>query len=206
MATGTFDFNEFIKESLRTFFNPKSYFTALSLTGGIAEPLIKGIIYGTISAVIYLLWDLFNIGGSGMMLFGVYGFTGFIKLIISSVIGLFIWALALLVFSAICKGNTGFEPNFRVAAATMVIMPVSAFFGFLMFNPFIYIIVSLLIYAIGLWILYNGMVHALKGQAPTVKIVCYVIAVVIVIISLAGLAARSKMDRMVDEVRKEVSR
>lgn len=206
MATGTFDFNEFIKESLQTIFNPKSYFTALPLTGGIAEPLVKGVIYGTITAVIYLLWDVLNIGGSGMMLFGVYGFTGFLKLIISSVIGLFILALAILVLSNICKGSTGFEASFRVAAATMVIMPVSAFFGFLMFNPFIYLIVSLLIYALGLWILYNGMVHALKGQEPTVKTVCYVIAVVIVVISLAGLAARSRMNRMLDEDRKEVSR
>ena len=205
MATGTFDFNEFLSESGNTILNPKSYFSSFPTSGGITEPLIKGVIYGTLTAIIYLIWDLFNIADNGVFLFGYYGFTGFIRLVVSSVIGLFVWALALMVFSNISKGNTGFEASFRIAAATMVIMPVNAFFGFLMFSPTLYILVSLLIFAIGLWILYNGMVHALKCQPAVVKTICYVIAVVLVILSLVSLTTRNKMERIVDQVKKEAS-
>ncbi len=61
---------------------------------------------------------------------GAFGIMILIWKIIGSIIGLFIGAVILLVISSVCKGNTDFEANVRVIAAIMVVMPISAFFGF----------------------------------------------------------------------------
>ena len=44
MSNSVFDFNAFIKESKDVLVNPKSYFSTMKTTGGIAEPLIKAVI------------------------------------------------------------------------------------------------------------------------------------------------------------------
>src|SRR5450759_826182 len=131
MNNGTFDFNEFIKESKDVLVNPKSYFSTMKTSGGMTEPLIKAVIYGAIAGVIAFIWSLLNIGAMGGSMFGGgFGIMILIWKIIGSIIGLFIGAVILLVISSICKGNAGFEANLRVTAAVMVVMPISAFFGF----------------------------------------------------------------------------
>ncbi len=62
MSNGTFDFNEFIKESKDVLVNPKSYFSAMKTSGGMSEPLIKAVIYGAIAGVIAFLWSILKIG------------------------------------------------------------------------------------------------------------------------------------------------
>ena len=131
MSDRTFDFNEFIKESKDVLVNPKSYFSTMKTSGGMTEPLIKAVIYGTIAGAIAYIWSLLNLGALGGGMFGGgFGIMILIWKIIGSIIGLFIGAVILLVISSICKGNAGFEANLRVTAAVMVVMPISAFFGF----------------------------------------------------------------------------
>jgi len=49
MANSTFDFNAFIKESKDVLVSPKTYFSTMKTTGGIAEPLIKATLYGVVA-------------------------------------------------------------------------------------------------------------------------------------------------------------
>ncbi len=103
MSNGTFDFNEFFQDSKNTLINPKSYFSAMNTSGGIAEPLIKAVIYGTVTGVLYLLWGLLRLSSVGGGLFGsAVGIMAFIGAIITALIGLFIGALILLIISSIC--------------------------------------------------------------------------------------------------------
>jgi len=190
MSNGTFDFNLFLQESKETLLNPKSYFSSLKTSGGIAEPLIKAVVYGTLTGIIYLIWGVLKIGAVGGGLVGsAVGFMSFIWAIIAAVIGLFIGAFVLLIISSICKGNSDFEANLRVTASVMVVMPVSAFLGFTAgINFYLGTLVSIAVYSYSLWLLYHGLVEALKCDANTSRITCYVLLGVMVFFMLIGMA------------------
>jgi hypothetical protein len=200
MSNGAFDFNQFLKESKETLLNPRSYFSTMKTSGGITEPLIKAVLYGFVAGVISLLWGLLKIGAvGGGLLGGAVGFMAFIGAIIGAVIGLFIGAVILLIISSICKGNTDFEANLRVTASVMVIMPISALFGFATgLNVYLGLVVSLAIYAYSIWLLYHGLVEALKCNSGTAKIVCYVIIAIMVLFLLLGLSARRSASKFLD--------
>lgn len=198
MSNGTFDFNLFLKESKETLLNPKSYFSTMKTAGGITEPLIKAVIYGFITGVISLIWGFLKIGAvGGGLLGGAIGFMAFLWAIIGAVIGLFIGAVILLIISSICKGNSDFEANVRVTAAVMVIMPISALFGFASgLNIWLGVVVSIIIYLYSLWLLYNGLVESLKCNAGTAKIVCYVLVAIVVLFLLLSAAGARKLSRL----------
>src|SRR5664279_1057186 len=72
-------------------------------------------------------------------------------------------AVILLVISSICKGNTDFEANLRVTASVMAVWPIRSFFGFAgHFNVYLGVIIALIIGIYSLWLIYNGLVEALK--------------------------------------------
>jgi len=198
MSDSSFDFNLFIKESKDVLVNPKSYFSTMKTTGGMAEPLIKAVIYGAIAGAITFIWSLLGMGALG----GAIGIMAFIWSIIAAIIGLFIGAVIVLVISSICKGNTDFEANMRVTAAVMVMMPISSLFGFAgHLNLYLGIIFGLAVYIFALWLLYNGLVEALKTNAETTKIVSYVLIAIIVLIMLLGFKARKYMYQFNDNLK-----
>ncbi len=196
MSNGTFDFNEFIKESKDVLVNPKSYFSTMKTSGGMTEPLIKAVIYGAIAGILHVLWSLLKIGPmAGGLLGGALGIMAFIWTIIGAIIALFIGAVILLVISSICKGSTDFESNIRVTAAAMVIMPVSALLSFAGgINIYIGVIINLAVSLLLLWLLYNGLVETLKTKKESTKIVMYVLIALLVLIMLAGFGARRNLN------------
>ena len=205
MSNGTFDFNLFLQESKNTLLNPKSYFSSMKTSGGLAEPLIKAVIYGTAAGIIYHLWGILKIGAvGGGLIGGAFGIMAFIGAIITALIGLFIGAVVMLLISSICKGNTDFEANLRVAASLLVILPVSAFFQFTGgINFYLGIIVTLIIMMYSLWILFHGLVESLKCDAGTSKIVCYVLLALIVLFTLIGMSGSRRVSRMINESTKD---
>ena len=195
MSDSTFDFNVFIKESIDVLVNPKSYFSTMKTTGGMSEPLIKAVIYGAIAGAIAFIWSLLNLGAIGGGIFGgSFGIMILIGRIIGSIIGLFIGAVILLVISSICKGNTDFEANVRVTAAVMVMMPVSALLGFaLHINFYLGTIISLAVSIYALWLLYNGLVEALKSNPETTKIVSYVLIALTVLVMVFTMSTTHRL-------------
>jgi hypothetical protein len=192
MSNGTFDFNEFIRESKDVLVNPKSYFSTMKTTGGIPEPLIKALIYGAISGVFSFLWSLLHIGVASNPIFGsAVGIMLLIGAIIGAVIGLFIGGVVTLILSAICKGSTDFEANLRVTAALMVIMPITSFLAFAgSFNIYLGLVVTLAVDLYALWLLYNGLVEALKAKPETSKILVYVLIGIMVLFLLVGFGTK----------------
>ena len=201
MSDTTFDLNQFIQESKDVLLNPKSYFSGMKTTGGMTEPLIKAVIYGAIAGALAFLWSILNLGAITSGLFGgALVIMIFIGKIIGSIIGLFIGAVILLVISSICKGSTDFEANVRVTAACMVIMPISAFFGLAShFNYYLGSIIGLAISVYGLWLLYNGLVEALKANKETAKIVIYILIALIVLIMIFSIGTLGRTSRMMNE-------
>ena len=199
MSDSTFDVNLFIKESVDVLVNPKSYFSTMKTSGGMSEPLIKAVIYGAVAGAIAFIWSLLKIGvmsGFG----GTIGIMIFIWSIIGAIIGLFIGAVILLVISSICKGSTDFEANMRVTAALMVMMPINAFLGFAgHFNLYFGVIVTIAVSIYSVWLLYNGLIEALKTNPETTKIVSYVLIAIIVVFTLVGIGAKKRAARFMDE-------
>jgi len=126
----TFDLNLCIKESKETIVNSKGYFAALKTSGGLAEPVIKALIYSVVAGVIVFLWGVIGLGGQVGVFGAGIGAMALVWTIIGAMAGLFIGAVILLVISAICKVNTDFEAWLRVTASVMVIFPISALLGF----------------------------------------------------------------------------
>jgi uncharacterized SAM-binding protein YcdF (DUF218 family) len=90
----------------------------------------------------------------------------------------------------------------RVTAAVMVIMPISSLFGFAgHLNLYLGIIIGLAVYIFALWLLYNGLVEALKTNAETTKIVSYVLIAIIVLIMLLGFKTRKYMYQFNDNLK-----
>ena len=201
MNDGTFDLNAFIKESKDALLSPKAYFSTMKLSGGMTEPLIKAAIYGAVAGAFAFLWSLLKIGSvSGGMLGGAVGIMAFFAYIFFAVIGLFIGAVILLVISSICKGSTDFESNVRVSAAVLVVMPVSAFFGFAgHLNIYLGVIISTIINLFALWLIYNALVEALKSKPETTKIVGYILAIIFVLIMLGGIFTARKAEQFMNQ-------
>lgn len=197
MSNGTFDFNEFLKESKDVLVKP-DYFTTMRTTGGMTEPLIKAVIYGAVAGVFSFLWSLLNLGSTSLGIFGgAVGVMLFVWAIIGAVIGLFIGGVVVLVLSSICKGSTDFEANVRVTAALMVVMPISSFLGFATgLNLYLGMIVGLAVNIFTLWLLYKGLVQALKAQPSTAKVVMYVLIGIFVLFMLIGLGTKRKMQEL----------
>jgi hypothetical protein len=197
----SFDVNAFIKESKETLLNPKAYFSTMKTSGGIADPIIKALIYGVLAGVVGFLWGIIGLGGK-LGIFGAgIGAMALVWAIIGAVIGLFIGAVILLIISAICKGNTDFEANLRVVAAVMVLFPVSALLGFTTgINSIFGAIVALCVNLYGLYLLYQGLTVALKANPATTKIVFYVLAVLLVILMIAGLGATKRVNKYMNDL------
>jgi hypothetical protein len=211
MSNSTFDFNVFIKESKDVLVTPKSYFATMKTTGGIAEPLIKAVIYGVVAGVIAFILNLFHLSGmTGAMLAGVGALGGFFYYVIAAIIGLFISAVILLVISAICKGSTDFEANLRVTSSVMVILPVMALLGlFGSINLTLYAILILALNIFTLYLLYHGLIETLKAKSETVKIVLIILVAIFVLLSI-GTISRShrynKLSRDLQELKEDLNK
>jgi hypothetical protein len=196
MSNGSFDFNEFLQESKDVLVKP-DYFSTMKTSGGMTEPLIKAVIYGAVAGIFSFLWSLLNLGSTSLGIFGgAVGVMLFIWAIIGAVIGLFIGGAVVLVLSSICKGNTDFEANVRVTAALMVVMPISAFLGFASgLNLYFGMIVGLAVNIFMLWLLYKGLVQALKAKPETAKIVMFVLIGIFILFMLVGLGTKRNMEK-----------
>ena len=195
MSNESINFNKILKDSRETLLNPKGYFESMPLAGGLAEPLIKAAMYGTLAGLFALLWSVlgFSAVGAGL-LGGAVGIMALIWSVIGAIIGLFIFGAIMLVISAICGGNTDYEANVRVSASLMVLYPINAFLAF--FSGINYTlggVVSLAVSLFGLYLLYLAVIQALKGKESSVKIV----AIVLLVLTLAGFFGGRRTSNMV---------
>lgn len=189
MAGAAFDFQKFIDDSKNVLMAPKDFFAAMPKEGGLVDPVIKALIYGLVAGIINFIWGLLGMTILGA-LGGVGGAAGLIATPIAALIGLFIGGVIVLILSAICGGNKTYEANVRVVAALMVMMPINALFAFtIKINIYLYVIISLLISLYGLWLLLNALVSALGGKDMTAKVICGILAIIVVLSSYSTIKA-----------------
>ena len=184
-----FDFSAFITEWKETLLNPKSYFSTMRTEGGIAEPIIKALIYGAAAGIFYFIWSMLHLSGYGHgFIGGVAGISALFTSVIGAVIGVFIGGVVVLVLSAISEGNKEYEACLRVAAGLIAVFPVSAFLSFFSgLNAEIGTLVGLAINIYSLYLLYLGLTLALKGNEKTVKIIAFVIGGLLILLIVVSL-------------------
>ncbi len=194
---GAFSIQKMIEDAKSVLVNPKKHFASMSLTGGMGEPVIKALIYGTVAGILHFLWGLLHLSVAGGLFMGhAVGLMLLIWSIIGAVIGLFIGAVVVLVISAICSGSTDFESNVRITADMMVLMPIGALFGFLGGISFLSTLINVVINLYALWMLYHALNEALKANQNTSKILTLVLAALMVLFLLIGMATRRAVHRI----------
>lgn len=200
MSNESFNFGQFINDSINSLTKPKAYFADMPVKGGFGVPIVKAIIYGAVAGIFALIWSLLKIGGAaeGLGIFGgAIGIMAFIWAIIGALIGLFIGAVILLIISAICGGSTDYEANARVTASIMVLMPIGALFGFI--GGGVGSLITFIINVYGLYMLYHALTGSLKGKEGTSKIITVIIAIILVIFLIIGFFAKKTASRFMDE-------
>ncbi len=198
MSSESFNFNQFIKDSVNALTKPKTYFAEMPVEGGFGPPIVKAIIYGAIAGIFTFLWSLLKIGGAAGGLFGgAIGIMAFIWAIIGALIGLFIGAVIILIISAICGGSTDYEANARVTASLMVLMPITALFGFI--GGGVGSLVGFIINLYGLLMLYHALTVTLKGREGASKVLTIIFAVLLLIFLIAGFFAKKTAKRFMDD-------
>lgn len=207
MSNGAFDFKKFLDESRDSILNPKGFFPTLKTEGGLGDPILKALIYGLVAGVFSFLWSILNIGAvTGGLFGGAIGIMILIWSVIGAVIGVFIGGVVVLVLSAICGGKTDFEPNMRVAAALMVLMPINAFFGFAVgISTVLGTLISFAINLYGLWMLYHALTQTLKAKESSAKVLSYVLVGIVMLFLIVGLTVRRTAKNFVNKLDTESS-
>ena len=170
----SFNFNQFIKDSVNSLTKTKAYFAEMPVTGGFGAPIIKALIYGVIAGIFAFLWSVLKLGAVTTGMFGgAIGIMAFIWILIGALVGLFIGAVIVLIISAICGGSTDYEANARVTASLMVLMPITALFGFI--GGGVGSLIGFVINLYGLLMLYHALTGSLKGKVGTSKIITIIL-------------------------------
>jgi hypothetical protein len=197
MSNEGFSFKKLYEDSKKALFQPKEYFSSMETTGGLGEPILKVLVYGAIAGVFALLWSLLNISGfTGGILGGAVGVAAFFWSIFGAVVGVFIGGLIILIISSICNGNGEFEPNMRVAAAIMVVLPINAFLGF--FGGISHALDAIIGFAVNiyaLYMLYTAVTRTLEGKVQPAKAVSYILGGLLVIALIVNLATRHTINK-----------
>jgi hypothetical protein len=203
MSNESFNFNQFIKDSVNSLTKPKTYFAEMPVKGGFGVPIVKALIYGFIAGIFAFLWSLLKLGGAtGFGVFGgAVGIMALIWAVVGALIGLFIGAVVVLIISAICGGSTDYESNARVTASLMVLMPITALFGFI--GGGVGSLIGFIINLYGLLMLYHALTGSLKGKEGTSKIITIILAAILAIFLIAGFFAKKTANRFLDDFGEE---
>lgn len=195
-----FDFGLFIEDSKKALLSPQEYFSNMSTLGGFLEPIIKAVIYGLVMGVFALIWSLLGMSFSGGgWLGGGIGIMALVGSLVFAIIGLFIGGAIMLIISAILGGNTDYETNVRVVASLMVISVIQGVFGFFDgINLYLSAIVSIAVGCYGLFMTYHALVQCLKAKEQGAKIFSLVFAVLLVITTFSGIAAKKMFQHVSD--------
>ncbi|MGB4292860.1 MAG: hypothetical protein WBJ37_08255, partial [Bacteroidales bacterium] len=65
------------------------------------------------------------------------------------------------------------------------------------------IIVNLIIWLYSLWLLYHGLTGSLKANPGTTRIIMWILAALLVLFTIAGMATKSAAEKMLREYNRE---
>lgn len=183
MSETGFSAQAFVDDSRRVFTDTRAFFSALPVSGGFTDPLVRAVIYGLAAGVINLFWSLF---GVGIMPFGSSGLLALVGMPVMAVFSLFLGGAVIWGVSWLCGGLVAFEAALRVQAVLMVLFPLRAAVNvFYAASPRLGVVLDLALAFYGVWLGYNALLLTLKAEEGKARIAGIAFAVLVLLTALA---------------------
>ncbi len=172
---------------------PAEFYASVRDVGGFGAPLVFALVMGLASGVLTAIVGLLGLGaaggaggaGYGMMV----GFGAIVGTPIFAVIGCFIGGAIVLVISMIAGGKGTYEQSVRIAAYAAAVMPFHALLGVI---PLLGTLSTLY----GLYLVTQGVVAIHGADRQRVRLVATVLAVLVILMSIAGWVNGRAAQRM----------
>jgi hypothetical protein len=155
----------------------------------IAFAVAMGLVAGVVGAILALTGLGGAFGGLGLMIGGAAGVAAVIITPIFYAIGCFIGGGVVYLVAAIAGGRADYEQSVRIAGYASAVGPIAALVGFI---PLLGLVPSLY----GLYLVALGVIAIEAGDRRKTFIAAGVLAGILVLFQLVGLAARSAGDRL----------
>lgn len=153
--------------------NPKSFFKKIVADGDLEESMLLSFIYGLIGGVLVLLFRL--IGGATITIGSV--FTALIIVPVLAVALLFVMGGLLMLISEITGGERDWEIAIKGLASVFFMYPVILVLNSLAFNCWSLWVISIVVDAWVLYMLYCISVYCMRGIKTNVIIVIGILVV-----------------------------
>ena len=153
--------------------NPKSFFKKIVADGDLEESMLQAFIYGLIGGILVLVFRL--IGGATITIGTVFG-----SLIIVPVLAvalLFLMGGLLMLISEITGGERDWEIAIKGLASVFFMYPVILVLNSLAFNCWSMWVISILVDAWVLYLLYCISVYCMRGSRSNVLLVIGILAI-----------------------------
>ncbi|MCL2338686.1 MAG: hypothetical protein FWC51_01880 [Proteobacteria bacterium] len=160
--------------------DPKQFFSKIVADGELEESMLKAFLYGLLGGALVLIMQL--IGGATITFSAVFS-----KLIIVPVLAvaiLFVMGGLLMLVSEITGGERDWEIAVKGLASVFFIYPVILVINAIAFNCTSLWIVSMIVDAYVLFLLYNIAVYCMRGNRIRVILVIGALAVFVVTVYL----------------------
>lgn len=155
--------------------NPKSFFKKIVADGDLEESMLRAFIYGLIGGVLVLAFRL--IGGATVTIASV--FTALIIVPVLAVALLFVMGGLLMLISEITGGERDWEIAIKGLASVFFMYPVILLLNSCAFNCWSIWVISIVVDAWVLYMLYCISVYCMRGNRTNVMIVIGILAVFI---------------------------
>lgn len=197
------------KESINVVFNTKYYFKNYNTKKDIGESILKVIIYGIISSILFYLICRLNpyvnifykqLSGNLMSIsFVVY--SPVLSVILLSII--FVYNIFI---SAICKGSINIKDIIIASSSVMVVFPIISFFiiGY-MINFYIGFFCSIIMLLYGIWLWYNSNIYFLKANKLLSIIAGIVFVILIMFIGYKVIVSYSFFTENIEKMLKKTN-
>ncbi len=152
--------------------NPRRFFTKIGADGNMDESMLQAFMYGLIGGVLVLCLRL--IGGATITIGAV--FTAVVIVPVLAVAALFVLGGLMMMISEITGGERDWEIAIKGLASIFFIYPAILVLNALAFNCTSMWIISIMVDAYVLFLLYNIALYCMRGRRGNVILVIAILA------------------------------
>jgi hypothetical protein len=157
--------------------NPKRYFTKIVADGNIDDAMLRAFMYGLIGGVLVFALRVL-IGGAAITIGSV--FNALVIVPVLAVALLFVFGGVLMMISEITGGERDWEIAIKGLGSVFFIYPLILVLNYAAFNCTSLWVISILVDAYVLYLLYNIALYAMRAKRTNVIIVISIMALFLI--------------------------
>jgi len=183
----------FLTDMLRVMMAPVKFFGSIKSDGKYEDTIVKILIYGLIAAGIKILFSIASITVLGAI-------TSALLMGVHAILVSFGLAGMALFFAYLAKGEMDFEKSFKAVASCIFMYPLAFTAYHLAFAYPVLFFLSIMIDLYLVFLMYNIVIYALKGNSNIAHMVFGIAAAFIVILHFSDAADGYLMSKNKDVV------